>query len=219
MPRETPDEADFEQLVRRARALITSGRRSLLGICGPPGAGKSTVALAIADRLGDAAIVVPMDGFHLANAELDRLGRRRWKGAPDTFDAHGFVALLNRLVDQREETIYAPEFRREIEEPIAGTIPIHRHIPLVIIEGNYLLLDEPPWTSVRTYLTECWYLDQRDEDRLSLLIDRHVRHGKSPDAAAEWVHRTDELNARRIAQTRFRADLVVRLDATGAGPP
>src|SRR5947207_15332686 len=101
----------------RARALAAGGRR-LLGLAGAPGSGKSTLAAALAAALAERAIVVPMDGFHLANAELARLGRAGRKGAPDTFDAAGYVALLRRLRSQpAHEPVYAPAFRREIEEP------------------------------------------------------------------------------------------------------
>jgi pantothenate kinase len=203
-------EPNLESLVARARALSADGRRALLGICGAPGAGKSTLAAAIAVALNEAAVLVPMDGFHLANAELERLGRRNRKGAPDTFDAAGFVALLERLRRQSDDVVYAPVFRREIEEPIAGAIAIERHIPLVITEGNYLLLDQEPWSRARALLDECWYIEGPEDERLRRLIARHVEFGKTADEAHEWVHRSDEANARLIAETRGRADLVVR---------
>src|SRR6059058_4362373 len=114
---------DEAGLVARARALVVPGQRRILGIAGPPGGGKSTVARAVVAALGDAARLVPMDGFHLAQAELVRLGRRERMGAPDTFDAAGYAALLRRLHGE-EPVVYAPEFRREIEEPIAGAIAV-----------------------------------------------------------------------------------------------
>src|SRR4051794_22919127 len=126
-------------LVARARALLVPGQRRILGIAGPLGGGKSTVARAVVAALGDAARLVPMDGFHLAQAELVRLGRRDRMGAPDTFDSAGYAALLKRLRGE-EAVVYAPEFRREIEEPIAGAIAVPRTVALVVTEGNYLLL-------------------------------------------------------------------------------
>src|SRR3954449_6342466 len=122
-------------LLARARGLLSAGKRRILGIAGPPGGGKSTVARAVVAELGDAARLVPMDGFHLAQAELVRLGRRDRMGAPDTFDAAGYAALLARLRGE-DAMVYAPEFRREIEEPIAGAIAVAHQVPLVVTEGN-----------------------------------------------------------------------------------
>jgi pantothenate kinase len=190
----------------RARELARAGGRRVLGIAGAPGSGKSTLAALVAAELGDAAVVVPMDGFHLAQAELARLGRADRKGAVDTFDAAGYVALLRRLRDPAEALVYAPEFRREIEEPIACAIPVRADIPLVVTEGNYLLL----WPDVRPLLDEAWYVEAADEEmRVERLIRRHVEFGKPPDFAREWVLRSDERNAALVAPTRARADLVV----------
>jgi pantothenate kinase len=202
---------DLATLVGRARELADAGGRRVLGIAGPPGGGKSTLAARVARALGEAACVVPMDGFHLAGAELARLGRADRKGAPDTFDAAGYVALLRRLRDPREAVVYAPEFRREIEEPIAGALAIASGVPLVVTEGNYLLLEDPPWSEVRALLDECWYVAPDDRVRVDRLVRRHVRFGRSPEAAREWVLRSDEANARIIAATRERADVLVRL--------
>jgi pantothenate kinase len=200
-------------LVQRARRLASAGERRVLGIAGPPGCGKSTVAQAVADGLGEAAVLVPMDGFHLAQEELVRLGRRDRMGAPDTFDAAGFAALLRRLRAGGDEVVYAPAFRREIEEPIAGAIAVAPTVPLVVTEGNYLLLDRAGWAGVRALLDEAWYVDLDDETRIERLIARHVEFGKAPDAARAWVLRSDEANARVVAGTRGRADLVVTLAA------
>lgn len=195
----------------RIEALLAAGGRRLLGLVGPPGAGKSTVAEALLERYGAVAQVVPMDGFHLANVELARLGRAARKGAPDTFDAAGFVALLKRLrTPAPHETVYAPAFRREIEEPIAGAIAVPPDTRLVITEGNYLLLDEAPWREVAGLLDDCWYVDIDDALRRQRLVARHMRHGRDAAAAQAWVEHTDEPNARRIAATRPRARAVLR---------
>ncbi|MFJ3875903.1 nucleoside/nucleotide kinase family protein [Streptomyces sp. NPDC090077] len=200
--------------VSRAEALAATGERRVLGIAGPPGAGKSTLAARIADALGPGrAVVVPMDGFHLAQAVLDRTGRADRKGAPDTFDAAGYVALLRRLRAPRGSTVYAPAFDRSLEEPIAGSIPVAPDVPLVITEGNYLLHDAGEWAEVRPLLDEAWYLDPAEPLRLDRLIARHVRHGKDPAHARAWVDRSDQPNARLVARTRHRADLV--LDPAG----
>jgi len=202
---------DLETLLARARGLIAAGRRSILGIAGPPGGGKSTLAHLVADALGDDAVLVGMDGFHLAQSELVRLGRRDRMGAPDTFDAAGYVALLARVRAREDEVVYAPEFRREIEEPFAGAIAIPRALPLVVTEGNYLLVDEGDWAGVRPLLDESWYVEMDEDTRLSWLIQRHIEFGKTPDAARAWVMRSDQANAAVTAATRERADVIVRL--------
>jgi pantothenate kinase len=205
-------EPDLAALIARARRLAASGGRRVLGIAGPPAAGKSTLATRVVDELGpDLARLVGMDAFHYAQAELARLGRADRKGAPDTFDADGYVALLDRLRTSGDPIVYAPEFRREIEEPIACAVPVPRDVPLVVTEGNYLLVDAPPWARVRPLLDEAWYIEPGDDPaRVSRLIDRHVAFGRSVDAAREWVLRSDERNAELIARTAGRADLVVR---------
>lgn len=186
----------------------------MLGLVGPPGAGKSTLALALRHAFADVSQVVPMDGFHLANAELRRLGRAGRKGAPDTFDSLGFAALLERLRQQGpDEIVYAPEFRREIEEPIAGALPIFAQTRLIITEGNYLLLDQGAWSDVSALLDDVWYVDVDDGLRTDRLTKRHEQFGRSRQEAVEWVSTTDEPNARLIAQTRSKAKLVFRWDA------
>ncbi len=152
-----------------------------------------------------------MDGYHLANVELQRLGRADRKGAPDTFDSAGYAALLERLREQRgDEIVYAPEFRREIEEPIAGAIAIHAQTRLIIAEGNYLLLDEGPWAGVAGLLDEVWYVEVDDGLRSDRLVKRHQHFGRSQEAALAWVAGTDEPNARLIDATKARADVIFR---------
>ena len=186
------------------------GPRRLLGLAGPPGAGKSTLAAQLAARLGRDAVIVPLDGYHLADAELVRLGRLGRKGAPDTFDVAGFLALLARIRRASPgETVYAPSFHRQLDEPIAGSIPVPAHTPLVIIEGNYLLLSEPPWTEVRGFLDEVWWVDLPSAERRRRLEARHIRWGKTPEAAHRFVARSDEANARAVAPGRAIADLII----------
>ena len=201
-----------DRFIARLEQLIADGKRRILGLVGAPGAGKSTVAQAILEALADRAVIVPMDGFHLANVELERLGRASRKGAEETFDSAGYVALLGRLRTQRsDEIIYAPTFRREIEEPIAGAIPVMPDTPLVITEGNYLLLDRGHWSGVRPLLDEAWYVDVDPELRRQRLVERHMRFGRDEVAARKWVQQTDEVNAVLIESTRARADLVFPL--------
>lgn len=200
-------------LIQRLEDLA-AGPRRLLGVVGPPGAGKSTLAALMAQALGERVQAVPMDGYHLAQVELERLGRAQRKGAPDTFDAAGYAALLRRLRQQGEgETIYAPDFRREIEEPVAGALPVFAHTPLVITEGNYLLLDDDPaWAPVADLLDQVWYLDVPAALRLERLAERHVRFGRSREQALAWIGQTDEPNARRIEASAHRAGLRIGCD-------
>jgi pantothenate kinase len=193
--------------------LIVPGQRKILGLVAPPGAGKSTFAEALLTAFPQDIQIVPMDGFHLANCQLARLGRSGRKGAPDTFDAAGFVSLMRRVKAQREgETIYAPDFRRDLEEAVAGAIAVEARTPLIITEGNYLLLDEGPWAELRGALDEVWYLEVSEAARQQRLLARHMRFGRSQAQALAWMALTDEPNARRIAQTRHRADRVVPWD-------
>ncbi len=205
-----PVEVDLpDELVQRAAALARGGR-ALLGIAGGPGAGTSTVAAALVAALGDDAVLVPMDGFHLADPALERLGRRERKGAPDTFDVAGYVHLLRRLRAQDDEVVWAPLFAREQEQSLAGAQAVPRDVPLVVTEGSYLLADGE-FAPVRQLLDETWFLDLDDEVRRARLVARHVQHGRTPAEAERWVASSDDRNAALVAATRDRADLVVRL--------
>ncbi|MFP5317283.1 MAG: nucleoside/nucleotide kinase family protein, partial [Acidimicrobiia bacterium] len=198
----------MDELVRRAAALAARGQRALLGVAGPPGAGKSTLGARLVEVLSGAAVLVPMDGFHLADPQLRRLGRSDRKGAPDTFDAGGCVHLLRRLRAADEEVVWAPLFVREQEQAVAGALAVPREVPLVVTEGNYLLLDGP-FAPVRGLLDECWFLDVDPGERRRRLVARHVRHGRTPEQAERWVAQVDEPNAVLVDGTRDRADLVV----------
>ncbi|MFI9568625.1 nucleoside/nucleotide kinase family protein [Streptomyces rishiriensis] len=207
----------FDDLLRRARSLAGGGGRALLGIAGGPGAGKTTLARRLVRELNGAgepwAVQVPMDGFHLADAELDRLGRRDRKGAPDTFDAAGYAALLRRLRDEAdgEDTVYAPGFERVLEQPLAGAVPVPPAVRLVVTEGNYLLLGTGAWRRVRTALDEVWFCESDEDERVRRLVARHEEFGKAHEEAVAWVLRSDQRNAELVAATRERADLVVPL--------
>lgn len=178
-----------------------------------PGAGKSTLAARLVAGRDD-HVLVPMDGFHLAQSELARLGRSDRKGAPDTFDVHGYVALLRRIRDGAVTTVYAPCFDRHLEEPIANAVAVEPHHTVVVTEGNYLLHDADGWEEVRALLDECWYVDD-EPGRIERLVARHVEHGRTHDAARAWVRDVDESNARLIARTRHRADRIVGFHDTG----
>jgi pantothenate kinase len=221
----------FDDLVVRARGLVTPGRRAVLGIVGSPGSGKSTLAEAMLAALrsdpppgaeADWVAHVPMDGYHLADVELERLGLRHAKGAPDTFDAGGYAALLARIHAGEDGVVYAPAFERTLEQPLAGAIPVPPTARLVVTEGNYLLLETGRWPAVRPLLDEVWFCALRDDVRLDRLHARHVTFGKAPDEAVAWVASVDEPNAALIEATRDRADLLVPsdvLEKIGTPPP
>jgi len=200
---------DRAALVGRARALTGRGGRRLLGITGAPGAGKSVLAAEVTAALDGTAVLVPMDGFHLAQSRLAALGLAATKGAIDTFDGAGFVHLLTRLRAADEPVVLAPEFRREIEEPVAGAIGVPRDIPLVVVEGNYLLADVGEWRGVRPLLDEVWYVDPGDDLRLQWLVARHMAFGRDRAEAEQRAYGSDQLNAELVRATRDRADVVV----------
>lgn len=203
---------DPEALVRRARALAVGGRRALLGIAGAPGGGKSTFARWLVGELGAQAVVVPMDGFHLTDDELARLGLSHRKGAPETFDVWGYVALLRRIRREGDRTVFAPAFDRTREASVAGAIAVRPEHRLVITEGNYLLHRATGWSEVQPLLDETWFLTGDEQLRVRRLIQRHIDHGRDRAAAERWVMTSDQPNAELVVRTRAWADLVV---ATG----
>ena len=198
------------RLIERVDRLLAAGGR-VLGIAGAPGAGKSTLADAVVAHYGSLAQLLPMDGFHMANEELARLGRADRKGAPDTFDVDGYLHALQR-VRAREHDVLVPRFHREIEEPLAGAIRIAAATELVVTEGNYLLLQQGRWASVAALLDESWFLRPDDDVRRERLVGRHMHHGRTASEAQQWVLTVDEPNAVLIARESGLADLVVDPD-------
>lgn len=210
----------IDALAAAAVALVPEGGRAILGIAGTPGAGKTTLAELLVAEVArthgpDWVAHVPMDGYHLADVQLDRLGLRDRKGAPDTFDAGGYVALLRRIRSEGDSWVYAPGFDRTLEQPIAAAMVVPPSARLIVSEGNYLLLETGVWPEARAAVDEVWFVDVDEEARVSRLVERHVRFGKAADAARAWVATTDGPNADLIAPGLHRADRVVINGADG----
>lgn len=211
-------ERQVDELARRARGLVPANGRAVVGITGSPGAGKTTLATAVAARVdvlaggtaeAPVAVHVPMDGFHLSNATLDRLGLHDRKGALETFDGWGFLVLLRRLLVETDHTVYAPGFDRTLDEGVTGQVAVPASARLVVVEGNYLLVDADPWSQVPDVLAETWFCETPESVRLQRLISRHEAGGRSHEAALAWAETVDGRNAALVDATRSRADLVI----------
>jgi pantothenate kinase len=207
------DSPEIIEAMDALRARLVPGTRTILGIAGAPGSGKSTFAEWIRQQFGPGlTVVVPMDGFHLGNAVIDGTPLRQRKGAIDTFDAGGYLSLLRRLARRDEPVVYAPAFRRTLDEPVAASIAVPAEVPLVITEGNYLLAEPDPWKEVRAQLDEVWFVDTPHALRLKRLVERHVSFGMDRAAAVAWATGPDEANAVLIQATRPAADRVIPWD-------
>ena len=200
----------LDEVITRAKSLIT-GERKIVGLIGKPGAGKSTLSAKLIEHLGAQAAILNMDGYHLSNLALRELGRADRKGAPDTFDALGFTAILKRVKNQVDQDIYFPVFDRSIEESIAAQGVITPEVKLVITEGNYLLHNKDNWGGVKELLDESWFIEVDDQIRIGRLVNRHHKFGKSKADAHSWATGSDENNARIVAQTRELADVIINL--------
>ena len=203
----------LDEVITRAQSLMTpmSGERKIVGLIGKPGAGKSTLSAQLIQHLGNQAAILNMDGYHLSNLALRELGRADRKGAPDTFDALGFTAILQRVKNEVDQNIYFPVFDRSIEESISAQGVITPEVKLVITEGNYLLHNENNWGGVRKLLDESWFIEVDDQLRIERLVDRHHKFGKSKVDAHSWATGSDQNNARIVAQTRELADVIINL--------
>jgi pantothenate kinase len=209
-------------LARDAIALASDTARAILGVAGSPGAGKSTLVGELLDRIraakGDDWVAhVPMDGFHLADAQLDQIGALARKGAPDTFDSAGYAHLLERLKREIDQPVYVPGFDRTLEQPLAAALVVLPSARLVVTEGNYLLLDDPQWERARRAMDAVWFVASEETMRVERLVARHIQFGKSPHEARAWVADTDQRNSELVAATAGRADRVIVNGAAGWG--
>jgi pantothenate kinase len=205
----------MEALLARIRALADgAGSRVLVALAGAPGAGKSTLAADLAAALGPVAAVVPMDGYHLDNAILDARGRRFAKGSPDTFDVAGFAAMLRRL--KAEDEVIIPVFDRDIDLSRGSARLIGPEVRIAVVEGNYLLLRDPPWNS----LTGLWdltvFLDVPEAELERRLVARWLHHGLGPAAARHRAEANDLPNARLVVARSAPPDLVLGEGSLGA---
>ena len=203
----------IELLFEQIQTLLDSqGTRSLIGIVGKPGAGKSTVVEQIEKRYQPNEVsIIPMDGFHLSNEELIALGRRERKGAPDTFDVEGFISLIKKVKREPQANHKFPIFHREIEASVENEGLVPKESKVVVIEGNYLFSEDHNWSGVFPLLDHTWFIEIADEVRIERLIARHIRYGKTPEDAENWSRGSDEANARFIELTAHRAANIIKL--------
>ena len=197
--------ADLAKIIR---AKAQGKGRFLAALAGPPGAGKSTLAAELVAALGAGAKAVPMDGFHYDDAVLIARNARDRKGAPDTFDVQGFRHLLTRL--RVEEEVAIPLFDRDLEISRAGADIVGPDDHILIVEGNYLLLNEAPWPELAPLFDLTIWIDVPEAELDRRLMDRWAHYGKTPDEARAWIDGNDMPNIRRVTQGSRPADLVIR---------
>ncbi|MGW1891609.1 nucleoside/nucleotide kinase family protein [Streptomyces sp. NPDC002004] len=199
----------IQRLAAEAWKLTAHGPRVLLGLAGPPGAGKSTLARALVAEYGEQAAYLPLDGFHLSNAQLDRLGLAGRKGSEPSFDVQGYVALLRRVLADTVHDVYVPDYDRTLHEPVAARHRVTPGARLIVTEGNYLACDLPGWREARQLMGECWYVEAPRHVRRVRLVERQLVGGRSADGARRWVETNDDPNGELVEGSRGRCDRVV----------
>jgi len=198
-----------------AKAIVvecaSASKRTIIGIIGKPGGGKSTLSKYLLKGMDPKLVsVVPMDGFHLSNKVLKELGRSDRKGAQDTFDVQGFTTLIERIKMDSADPIYYPIFDRSIEESIAAQGVVYPSTRVVIVEGNYLMHDRDGWQEISPLLDQSWYAFLDEDIRISRLISRHIAFGKDPESAKAWAKGSDQVNAELIEMGVERCDFLIR---------
>ncbi|HMS96882.1 MAG TPA: nucleoside triphosphate hydrolase [Tabrizicola sp.] len=201
--------ATLAELIAR-RPAIAPGR-FIAALAGPPGAGKSTLAADLVARLGPAAKVVPMDGFHYDDAILIARNQRHRKGAPETFDVPGFAHLLSRL--RTEDEVAIPIFDRSLELSRGSADIVGPDQRILVVEGNYLLLDAAPWTGLDRHFDLTVMIDVPEAELDRRLLARWAHFGKTPEQARAWIDGNDLPNIRRVKRESRAADVTLRWEA------
>lgn len=207
MAASTSDISAVIDLIDRSQ---TQRERLLVAIVGPPGSGKSTLAAAVVDQLNaaasDQAALVPMDGYHLDNEELVALGLLQRKGAPATFDAESLLELITQIRTANLDIKY-PTFDRNLDATVPNGGLLKREIPIVVIEGNYLLLDKPVWRQLKALFDLSVFLKPSKSELERRLVDRWLHYGFSPQEARRKALGNDMVNAELVLSKSLKADL------------
>ncbi|NOD47710.1 MULTISPECIES: uridine kinase [unclassified Ruegeria] len=217
----------IKQDVERVCDLISSRRqvevRTIVAIAGPPASGKSTLAETVVKSLNTQqnsvvpfATLIPMDGYHLDNGVLEPRGLLPRKGAPETFDGIGFCDAIRRLQSARHELFY-PKFDRHMDIAIANAIAVHPETPVVVVEGNYLLMDSDPWRTVADAYAATVFISPTLEELESRLQQRWIKHGFDPKSALRRAKSNDLPNAQLVIRNSRKADLNLNQNYTETG--
>ena len=215
-------ENDIQLVCDLANSKRVAGKRTIIGIAGPPASGKSILAEAVVHCLNQeetetpAAALLPMDGYHLDNRLLESRGLLARKGAPESFDAHGFCDAIQRLSSATRESFH-PKFDRQMDLAIANSMAIHPHTPVVVVEGNYLFLNSEPWASLRDIFSATVFMSPTIEKLRDRLQQRWIKHGLDPAAAMQRATGNDLPNAELVLNESREADVLLNQNYTEFG--